>query len=115
MAAVAAGQLRARYSVRGRSTTRNSLGEREDVYTEKFAAWGEIPREGAMDVVEDPTFRRSDATWRLRFRYRTDFAIGDQLVDQSTQKTLYVTGVFPLDALRQWCQVTASESPVTPL
>lgn len=115
MAAVAAGALRGRYSVRSRSVTRNALGEREATYTEKFAAWGEIPREGTGQLADDPGFRRSEAAWRLRFRYRTDFAIGDQLVDQVTSKALYVTGVFPLDALRQWVQVTASESPVTPL
>lgn len=114
MAAVAAGDLRARYSVRARSIARTEIGERQAVYTEKFSAWGEIPREGTGGVQDDPGFRRSEAEFRLRFRYRTDFTVGDQLVDQATGKILYVTTVFPVDQLRQWLQITASESPVTP-
>lgn len=108
------GDLRVRYSVRVRSETRSTIGERSVAYVEKFQAWGEMPREGIGQVADDPSFRRSEASYRLRFRYRPGFAIGDQLVDLSSGRTLYVTSASPADRLRQYVQISASESPVTP-
>lgn len=107
-----AGDLRIRYSVRGRDSARSAIGERAQTYTEKFVTWGEMPREAIGQVADDPNFRRSGATYRLRFRYRTEFAIGDQLVEVSTGRTLYITSASPADLSRQYLQVVASESPV---
>jgi head-tail adaptor len=106
------GQIRRRFSVRSRSTARDGRGETSSTYTEKFRAWGEVPREGVSRLTDDPEARRSDGTFRLRFRYRPGFAIGDQIVDLGSNQALYVSGVYPVDTMRMWLQIVATESPV---
>jgi len=106
------GHLRRRYSVRSRSTTRDARGELPNTYTEKFKVWGEVPRENAPRVSDDPGMRRSDGSMRLRVRWRSGFVIGDQLVDVGSGQIMYLTGFYPVDALRMWAQLVLSESPV---
>lgn len=106
------GSIRRRYSVRSRSETRDARGERAATYTEKFKVWGEVPRENAGRITDDAGMRSSEGSMRMRVRYRSGFAAGDQLVDVSSGQTMYVQHFFPVDQLRMWMQLILSESPV---
>lgn len=107
--------LRTLYSVRKRSDTRSSTGERETSFIEKFTAWGEMPREALAQLANDPTFMRSEATYRMKFLYRADFAVGDQLVRSNSAQILYVTALSALDASSTLLLITARESPAVAL
>jgi head-tail adaptor len=106
------GDIRRRYSVRSRSTTRDARGERPNTYTEKFQVWGELPRENAPRLADDTGMRRSESTMRMRVRRRSGFEVGDQFVDIGSGQVMYLTGFHPVDAMRMWTQLLLSESPV---
>jgi SPP1 family predicted phage head-tail adaptor len=98
--------LRERYSVRARAEVRDGRGVRPETFTEKFKIWGEVPREGTSRESE----ARSEDVLRLRVRYRTDIAIGDQLV--SSGGTVYdIRATFDVDGLRRYLQLVVSISP----
>lgn len=103
------GNLRRRYSVRGRSTDRNELGERESAYTHKFYIRAEAPREGSATIRGESGVLRSEDSLRLRTRYRTDIDLNDQLVDGST--VYYVRSILDLSGRRRWLQMTVSLTP----
>src|SRR5262245_18980026 len=110
------GALRNRYDVASRDAARYSRGERSSVYTKKFTTWGEPMREGSVSANSELGSIRSEATFRLRVRWRpqwwTEFLVGDRLVDRKTGVISYIAAPPTEIGNRQWLQLVISQSPV---
>ncbi len=100
---------RYRYSVRRRSETRNSLGERSTVYNHLFYVAGEAPRQGSTSVSADGSSLRSETTLRFETRYAPGILPGDQMVTES--EVFYVRQAIDIDGLRKGLQIVVSLSP----
>lgn len=106
------GDLRNRYSVRGRSTARDARGERPDSFTEKFKVYGEPPRDSSTVLAKDAGALRSVDTLRFRVSWRQGINVGDQIVDVGSGRAFYIHSVTDVPGFyRQFLQLIVAVEP----
>jgi hypothetical protein len=106
------GNCRNRYSVRERSTDRDSRGERPDSFTEKFQVSGESPRDGSTVLAKDVGALRSIDTLRFCVRWRPGIKVGDQIVDVASGRKFYIHSATDVPGFyRQFLQLVVATEP----
>ena len=109
-------ELNARYVVASRDAQRDARGERASSYTTKFEVWGEPMREGAVGADSELGGIRSEATFRLRVRWRpnwwTAFVVGDRLTDRETGQVAYLSAPPTVIGNKERLQLIVTQSPV---